>query len=640
MSVDTDPERTRAGGDPTADAPVPAARRRHVGRWVVLVLCAVIVAVLVAAVLLVRDAMVARDALSRAATQVPAVEQELRAAVDPGAVADDAAPAVDLAASPALTELARQTATARAATDGPLWWLAARVPGVGPSAAAATDVAVVLDQVTDDVLPPLASVADAVSGLERTDDGAFDLTPLQDAAPRMAVAHDTVTDALARLEGIDPDALLPELAEPVSTLRDRVTDLAGVVATADRATTLLPTMLGADGPRTYLLLSLNPAELRAGGGIPGSLVLLRTDAGAIEVVRQVSTAAVGPFDAPVLPLHPDDDAAYTARLGTFVQDVTATPDFPTSARLAAEMWERSQGERVDGVVATDPVAVSYLLAGTGPVTVPVSPQVAEELGRDAVEVSAENAVDILLRRTYDVLDPATADVFYADVAATVLASVTSSEATPAAILAGFEHAADEHRLRVWSADETEQAEFDGTQLAGAFASTPRAADAVGVFLTDHVAGKMSAYLDASLSQVGSECTADGRVDTLELRLASNAPADAATSLPWYVAGLPGKKSEPGTIRLGVTVAGARGADVARLERDGAPFGGETRTTHDRATVSATVVLAPGEETTLRLAVPAAGTSSAGSTPSGHLEVWTTPTATMPGLHDLEVPTCG
>ncbi|WP_415803504.1 DUF4012 domain-containing protein, partial [Isoptericola cucumis] len=559
-----------------------------------------------------------------------------------------------LAESPALAELRRQTTVAREATDGPLWWLAARAPVVGPSARAATDVALVLDDVTDDVLPALAELADAMSAMSRTADGGLDLAPLQAVAPAVSSAQRTVTAADDRLARIEVDALLPRLGEPVAALRDRVGELAAATDTADRAATLAPTMLGADGPRTYLLLSMSTAELRAGGGIPGALTLLRVEGGRAEVVRQVAAADVGPFDEPVLPLEPDDDAAYTGRLGTFVQDVTATPDFPTSARLAAEMWARAQGEQVDGVLATDPVALSYLLAQAGPVEVPLSGPVAEALGRDTVEVTAENAVDVLLRRVYDVLDPQTADLFFADVASAVLARATADDVSPAALLVGMQHAAVEHRVRLWSPHEPEQERLTGTVLAGAFDRAPRAADAVGVFLTDHVSGKMSAYLDATLTHAGSECTPDGRVDTLELGLASTAPEDAATALPAYVAGLPGGSSPPGTLRLGVAVSGPRGGEAPRLERDGAPLGGEARTTHARPTLAVTVVLAPGERTTLRLTVPASaaadtvgGAPSTGDAPSagegtppGRLEVWSTPTTTQGGLLDVEVPACG
>jgi hypothetical protein len=538
---------------------------------------------------------------------------------------------------PELAALQEHTDIARSSTDGPLWELAGRLPVVGPNATAATTISTVLDDVTDIIIPALATTGDAVAATERTPDGKLDLAPLQDAAPRVAAASAALTGARERLDALDPQALRPELTEGLTTLQSRLAELDGVLATGDRATTLLPALLGAHEPRTFLLLAVNNAELRAGGGIPGALVLLRVDQGRVEVVRQVPSSGVGGFARPVLPLDPDDVAVHTERLGSFVQDVTSTPDFPTTARLAAEMWERRQGERVDGVLATDPVALAYLLGATGPVKVALPQDLADALDRDSVRVTGKNVVDLVLRRVYDDLDPEQADEFFALVASGVLDRVMGEKVDPRGLLPAARAAADEHRLRVWSADRDEQAQLEGTVIAGTFTGAPEAADAIGVFFADGVAGKMSAYLDARIAHAGSQCTPDGRVDELEVRLASAAPPDAATSLPPYVAGRPGGASPPGTIRLNVDVVGPRDAGAPRLERDGRAFGGEAVTAHGRPVTSFTVVLAPGESTRLTVRVPAA---AGAASRAERVDVWSTPTTTLTGLQTLEVPACG
>jgi hypothetical protein len=580
-------------------------------------------------VLLARDALTARDALAEAGAHVTAIEQAFaQAATDPARTSA-------LAETPELAELQRLTETARASTDGPLWWVAARLPVVGASAATATTVASVLDDVADDVLSSLAAGGDAVASITRTPDGGLDTTPLRAVAPRVHEAYGTLTHARDRLDNLRLDAMHPALVEPVVELRSHLADLDAVAATADGAVTLMPAMLGADEPRTYLLLGVNNAELRAGGGIPGALVLLRVDAGRVEIVRQVPTSGIPVFAQPVLPLDPDDVALHTERLGRFVQDLTATPDFPTTAALAARMWAEAQGEQVDGVLATDPVALSHLLVATGPVEVPLPAPVAARLGRATMNVTSDDVVGLLLRQVYDALDPQEADQLFAAVAAAVLDRVGRTD-EPASLLPAVRAAADEHRLRVWSADPQEQDLLDGTVLGGSFTAAAETDDAVGVFLDDIVAGKMSAYLDMSIEHTGSTCTPDGRLDDLRLRMRSTAPSDAARVLPWYVAGLPdGSGPPPGTLALNVTVLGARDAGAPRLERDGSPFGGATTTAHGRSAAVVTVALAPGEETTLDVTVPAAPGSD-----DGELDVWTTPTAATPGLHHVAVPVCG
>jgi len=621
-----EPRATRAGGA----GPGPR-RRRRTARWLLVALLTLLAVLGVCAGLLLRDALAARDALVQAAEDVPAVEQAiLDGVVEPGT----SGKITDL---PELAALQEHTTVARASTDGLLWELAGRLPVIGPTAAAATTVSTVLDDVSDVVIPALAGTGDAVAATQRTADGGLDLAPLQNAAGPVAVANATLADARERLDALDPATLRPELADSVSALQDRLADLDGVLATADRATTVLPTLLGADEPRTFLLLALTNAELRAAGGIPGALVLLRVEDGRAQVVRQVPSSALGRFPEPVLPLDPDDVAVHSERLGTFVQDVTATPDFPTTARLAAAMWAQRQGEQVDGVLATDPVALAYLLRATGPVRVDLDPDLAAGMGSDRIRVTDRNVVDLVLRHVYDHLDAEQADRFFAVVASTVMDRVMGEDVDARGLVPALRAASAEHRVRVWSADPGEQARLEGTVLAGTFTEAPQAADAVGVFFADGVAGKMSSYLDANLEHVRSQCAAEGRVDELELRLRSAAPADAATSLPAYVAGRPGGASPPGTIRLNVDVAGPRDGAMPRLERDGNAFGGESATAHGRPVTSFTVVLAPGESTTVRVRVAAAEGSTA---EAGTVDLWSTPTTTLGGLQTFKVPACG
>src|SRR5690606_41555781 len=117
-----------------------------------------------------------------------------------------------------------------------------------------------------------------------------------------------------------------------------------VVRTADRITALGPAMLGAEGPRRYLVVALNSAELRAGGGIPGALAVVTTDGGRVTLERQASTGDVPPFAEDVLPLDPGVEARFSDRVARSVQDTPHTPDFPTTGRRTAPMWEDVQVE--------------------------------------------------------------------------------------------------------------------------------------------------------------------------------------------------------------------------------------------------------------------------------------------------------
>ena len=150
----------------------------------------------------------------------------------------------------------------------------------------------------------------------------------------------------------------------------KVSALNSTMDTVDRATRLLPSVLGADGPRRYLVLVQNNSEPRSLGGLAGSVIELRANRGRVELVGQETGGSFGDFGKPVLPLSKGERALYGTRLGRYMQNVTGTPDFPRSAELATEMWARKNKQRVDGVAAIDPSALSTLLRATGPVRLP------------------------------------------------------------------------------------------------------------------------------------------------------------------------------------------------------------------------------------------------------------------------------
>ncbi|MFE4466837.1 DUF4012 domain-containing protein [Oerskovia sp. NPDC056781] len=607
-----------ATDDAGPTTPPTSRRPRRKGRragWIVLTIFLILVGLLVCAGLLVRDALAARSSLTDAIDRLPAVEEALRAGDG-------------TAAEAALAEVQPLTADARSHTDGPLWWVAGRLPFVGADVSAFSTAAWAVDEITQDVLPPLTGAAALVSeGGIQVQGGTVDLAPLTAAAPAVAEAADTMSTVVGRVGDIDVSALQDVLAGPVSDLQDKVWTLDGLVATADRATTLLPAMLGGDGPRTYLVMALNSAELRSPGGIPGSFAVIGTDAGRITLLDQASTQDVGPFPEGIGPLAPADEELFGPNMAVYVQDTVYTPDFPTAAPLAAAMWEASKGQAVDGVLTLDPVALSYLLEATGPIDVA------------GATIDAGNAVDVLLSDAYAELEPGPeTDAFFAAVAAQVLTTALSGDTDPQSLLGAVQRATSEHRALVWSSHEEEQSMLADTVVSGDISSSDRAADTVGVFFNDATAGKMSYYLDSSVQHVSSECTASGRADTFQVDLTSTAPADAANDLPWYVTGGGISGTPPGSIRTDLYLYPPRGGRILNVTADGTLAGSKVVENQGRAVATLPRELAPGQSTSVTFQVTT--TDGDGSSGTRRIDLWSTPTVDQPGLATIEVPVCG
>ncbi len=516
-------------------------------------------------------------------------------------------------ASALIDDLSANTAAARALTSDPVWRLAEGLPWLGPQLAAVSTVSRAIDDVASEAMDPLVDVASTISvDSFRPVDERIDLAgfaAIQDAA---TTAADGVAGAAASVDAIDRSALLGPLRDAVGEVRDVLGSARTSTDALARASVLLPRMLGQQGPRDYLVLFQNNAEWRSLGGMTGAMALVHTDGGALSLAGQKTASEFGAFDEAVVPLDDDVLALYGDRPGRWMHNTTLVPDFAVGGPVAREMWRRKTGVEVDGVMTVDPVALSYLLDATGPLTLP-----------SGDVLTSENAVSTLLNEVYlRYDDPVEQDAFFAAAAASVFDALKSGRADPAKLVEALARAGDERRLLLWSAHDDDRSVLEGTTLAGRLPDSDAETARFGVFLNDGTGSKMDYYLTADTALAWDECTVDaaGRASgtaTLTLTLASDAPADAA-SLPLWVNGGGWYGVPPGTARTVGYLYLPEGFDLAAAQITGdVGFGGGTH--EGRRVLSFTVDLAPGQSATAT--VSARTTSPSAPT----LEVQRTPT---------------
>ncbi|WP_158253295.1 DUF4012 domain-containing protein [Cryobacterium sp. N19] len=514
------------------------------------------------------------------------------------------------AAALSAAELAEFADTARSRTSDPVWRAYELLPFLGPNLVAVREVAAVVDDVARNAVMPLAALAGTLDlNAFKPVDGKIALQPLIDSQPQVAAANTALTRAAANVDRIDTGNVLEVVRSSVTQLQTVTVDTAVTLDGMQRAVTLVPAMLGADAPRDYILLFQNPAELRSTGGIPGALALLHTDQGSIELTQQASSGSFAQPDEPVLPLGDEIRSIYGDITGQFIQNVTMTPDFAQSGALTREMWRLAFGVEANGVLSVDPVALSYLLDATGPITLATGD-----------ELTADNAVQLLLSDVYARYEvPAQQDAFFAAAAGAVFDAVKSGRADPTKLLTALVRAGAENRVLVWNADEGEQAVLAGTTLAGARPVSDSATNRFGLYLNDATGAKMDLYLDVHTAIGQQTCRADQRPQyAVEVTLTNTAPADAATSLPAYVTGGGSFGVPLGNIKTMVSGYGTPEVQNLGVTRDGAtvPYHPATDATFPVSTVG--VELAPGESTVLRF-------NWLGARPfSGALELRSTP----------------
>jgi hypothetical protein len=153
---------------------------------------------------------------------------------------------------------------------------------------------------------------------------------------------------------------------------------------------LLTDMAGATGPRHYLIAAANAAEMRGTGGMILSYGSLSSAGGKFTLgkfgqIDELALTAAAPVPSP--PDYVKNFSIFSPTL--FWRNANLGADFSTAAPVMEAMYQKATGQPVDGVIEVDSMALSELLAITGPVTVP-----------DVGVVTADNVVDVTLNRAY------------------------------------------------------------------------------------------------------------------------------------------------------------------------------------------------------------------------------------------------
>lgn len=557
----------------TAEPRAPLARRRRIARRVLIGAGVLLVAAI--GWLGVRGALAAGEALA------------LREAADrfeltlDGAASDaaEAASFLDRVSGDA-GALAGHAQTLASLTSDPVWRAAELLPFAGEQLRAARIGAGELARLAtagNDVLVASAGVL----GPEPTE--RIDLDAIRALVGALDNAVNTLGEARVTLAGVERDPLVAPVASALASLDEAIARVSPALEAMHATAQVVPPMLGADEPRTVLLMLQNPAELRAAGGITGTFITIAADGGEMELVDQADGTAFAPATEPLVPIPADASSRSDDGIGRFVQNLTATPDFTLSAELAAAWWLEVKGERVDAVVSIDPIVLQPLLSLTGPVAVE-----GRQLGADVV-------VDALLRHPYLEREQDAQTAFFRDVTQAVF---TAALAVPAEAPGMAFHLApliDAGRIAVWSAHAHEQAVLAETPAAG-LAARMEQQDAHALLFDDLTGGKLDAYLEASFALETTACRPDG-LSTIVIRTELRSGVEPGMILPWTSFPAFGGFARE-DIGLRLTALALPGAVAEGVTVDGAPAAWTTASVVGRPGAATRVAVAPGQTVTV------------------------------------------
>ena len=491
----------------------------------------------------------------------------------------------DSAAAQREVDLASDDAAdARTATSALHWDVAAAVPYLGRPFRTVQDLAAAVDDLVVRVLPPATRAGTALAPEKLRPSGAqIDLAALVAARAPLGEASAAASALDDRVSAIPTGGYLPVVEDARRTLQTEVSELTELLTTANTAATLLPPMLGADGQRTYFVAFLTNAEARGTGGLVGGYGILTGDQGRLSLDTISSNRDLEPGAPPGIDLGRDYAQQYAGYSSTTLWlNANSSPHFPYAARIWSSLWEQQGGQQLDGVMAIDPVALSYILRATGPVTL-----------SDGEVIDADNVVRVTESEAYFRFeDDNTARKDYLESIAQAVADkiLEGDGGSTTALLKALRTATDEARLAVWSAVPEEQDLLAGTAVGHVVAETT--APYASVVVNNGGGNKLDYYLGRRLSYTAGDCSAPARQSRVTIDLHNGAPLEP---LPDYVAGRRDRNptGPPNTNRLLVSLYATNGAELSRVTLDGVPTTARIGAERGHRVFTATLLIPPG-----------------------------------------------
>jgi hypothetical protein len=439
------------------------------------------------------------------------------------------------------------------------------------------------------VLSEAATSAD-VDAL-RFNDGRLDPKVVTNVTATLAEVSESLQETQTQVEEASSPWLLAPIASRMDDLDDQLTDNLPDVETALGASRIAEGLLGGGEPRRYLVLFTTPVEARGRTGFPGNYAELLVDDGQMSMPRFGRISELEQGGTPGAQRRITGPPDYLSRYGRFEpqatwRNVVMSPDFPTIAKVAGELYPQSGGTEIDGVMSVDPSGLAALM-GLLNLSIP-----AEGLPEP---LTADNTVDFLQYDQYVRYPETSARVDLLErVARTTFEALTHADMPrPRDVIDVLDPVVDRGHIQFTTFNDAEAQYFDQIGVSGAM--QPVAGDFLSVVTSNAGGSKIDLYLQRRLQYTVGWDPSTGAVNAkATLTLQNTAPASGP---PDYVignaVGLP-----QGTNRSFVSVYSGYRLEGARL--NGQPITLQSEVELARAVYSTFVDIPSGGTVTLEL----------------------------------------
>jgi hypothetical protein len=242
-----------------------------------------------------------------------------------------------------------------------------------------------------------------------------------------------------------------------------------------------------------LVVTQNSAEARGTGGILGALAIVEFDKGNFKVLQANSNLIFPSERRTPIDMPKEFVDLYGYDPGIF-QNSNLSPHFPYGAEIWMALWERKYGGNLDGVIAVDPTALSYILESTGPIQLD-----------DGEVINSSNVVYKTLSEAYKRFedDNFARKEYLVRMMRAVFEKLSARSFEPLDFAHQVKRAILDNRVLIYSRDVATQEKLSTTRLAGHMELDPNNEFRAVIKNTD--ASKLDYYLQKDIKIESVDC---------------------------------------------------------------------------------------------------------------------------------------
>ena len=346
-----------------------------------------------------------------------------------------------------------------------------------------------------------------------------------------------------------------------------------------------PILAGADKPRRYLISFQNSAEARGTGGILGAYALIELDKGNLKILQTGSNASLAAMSSREIPVvMPAEFLKLYGKNPAILQNSNLSPHFPYGAQVWLGLWKARYGQQLDGVIAVDPTALSYVLRATGEITL-----------KSGEKITSKNVVEETLKNAYERYekDNDARKQYLVDIMNATAAKLTKGEYSKIKMAKALRDGIKANRILIYSTNKDAQEKLAAVKLGGELGLD--ANNEYRTVIQNIDASKLDYYLDRSVEIESKSCEKD-RQTQVRIRVTNTLKTGVGLSPYVLTRADKGKPASlvTGAHRFKVFIYGPTNARLVSVSRENrtADLGGAS-VERKRPIYVADVDLAPG-----------------------------------------------